>query len=228
MQVRASFETCMELRPVWPQTCTDLHRLATDPWKAVFGSTGAWISGFFERAHSQVLGRWETVMESVRVTTLIVTKWLQRGFYNPRKVRAKCKSYKKGLSCNLQPGRPGKIHCATVVCESKFIFFCGNSCKSSAKLSQLLRQTNLRRQQQLPAVKFETSNTMRNPNFENKDLCFNLLCEVLLIVTRVNRWRSENTADVTLTLQTLSIQSHKVTTRFCSNNGNAKHSHCFW
>ena len=80
------------------------------------------------------------------------------------------------------------------------MFYCGNSRKRSAKLSQLLRQTNLRRRRRLPTVKFETSNTTSNTNFENKDLCFNLLCEVLLVVTRVNRWRSDNTADVTLTL----------------------------
>ena len=67
------------------------------------------------------------------------------------------------------------------------MFFCGNSRKSSAKLSQLLRQTNLQRRQRLPAAKFETSNTTSNTSFENKDLCFNLLCEVLLVVTRVNR-----------------------------------------
>ena len=46
-------------------------------WKAVFGSTGAWISDFFERACSQALRRWEAVMESVRVTTLIAKKILQ-------------------------------------------------------------------------------------------------------------------------------------------------------
>ena len=29
MQVRASLETCTDLHPVWPPTCTDLHRLAS-------------------------------------------------------------------------------------------------------------------------------------------------------------------------------------------------------
>ena len=79
------------------------------------------------------------------------------------------------------------------------MFFCGNSRKRSAKLSQLLRQTNLRRRQRLPTVKFETGNATIYTSFENKYLCFNLPCEVLLVVTRVNRWRSDNTADVTST-----------------------------